>query len=96
MNGSKELRKRIKTYIRKWELSGYESGMPDEAPRRLEEINKVGSYRLLCIALMKNDVTLKTLGFSRPPCKLYNQLKRAELMSKGRIVSEPPRQIEMF
>lgn len=90
------MRRRISAYIRKWQSSGYPDGMPDEAPRRLEDAQRVGTYRLLCIAILKNDVTLQTLGFSRPPCLLYNQLKRAELLSKGRIVSEPPRQRELF
>jgi predicted phosphoadenosine phosphosulfate sulfurtransferase len=70
--------------------------MPDEAPRRLEDHNKVGTYRLICIAILKNDVSLKTLGFNRQPCNLYTELKRAELLAKGRIVSEPSRQLRLF
>jgi predicted phosphoadenosine phosphosulfate sulfurtransferase len=68
--------------------------MPDEAPSRLESFNKVGSYRLICIALMKNDHTLKALGFSRPECLLYNALKRDELICRGKII--PSTQGELF
>ena len=90
------MRKKIAQYTAKWKSQGYSEGMPDEAPRRLEEINKVGSYRLVCIAILKNDVALKTLGFNRQPCQLYMDLKRAELMEKGKIVSEPSRQGRLF
>lgn len=90
------MQRKIAAYIRKWESQGYPEGMPDEAPHRLEEINRVGTYRLLCVALMKNDVTLKTLGYSRPTCSLYMQFKRIELQAKGRIDSAQPLQIELF
>jgi predicted phosphoadenosine phosphosulfate sulfurtransferase len=59
--------------------------LPDEAPRRLEELNKVPSYRQICIAILKNDKHLKTLGQSQPISKVYSQLKRKELEERGVI-----------
>lgn len=90
------MRKRIEAYIRNWTSKGYPDGLPDEAPRRLEEANKVGSYRQICIALMKNDWNLLTLGNSRPPCQIYMSLKRAELIAKGKISASQPEQERMF
>lgn len=90
------MRQKIDAYVAKWKSRGYPDGIPDDAPRRLEEDGKVGTYRLICIAILKNDVTLQTLGYSRPPCMLYNQLKRAELLEKGKIFCDPSPQKEMF
>jgi predicted phosphoadenosine phosphosulfate sulfurtransferase len=91
------MKRKINTYINRWRSQGYPEGLPDEAPAPLESLNKVGSYRLICIALMKNDVTLKTLGFSRPLCPLYSALKRQELIARGTIpLSELDRQDVMF
>jgi hypothetical protein len=46
---------------------------------------------------MKNDVTLKTLGFGRPACPLYSALKRQELIARGTIpLSELSQQDAMF
>jgi len=59
--------------------------LPDEAPRRLEELHKVPSYRQICIAILKNDKYLKTLGQSQPVSKVYSQLKRKELEERGVI-----------
>ena len=71
-------------WIRSWERRGYPDGIPDEAPPILEELGRVPSYRLICMAIMKNDHTLALLGFSRPKCELYNQLKREEILSRNR------------
>lgn len=82
---------RIRAYIRKWEGRGYPGGIPDEAPPLLEKLNKVPSYRVICMAIMKNDVALLTLGYSREPCQAYTELKRIELMQRGEI--SPSRQL---
>lgn len=76
---------RIREYVRKWEGRGYPNGIPDEAPNLLERINKVPSYRAICLAIMKNDVALLTLGYSREPCRAYTELKRIELTARGKI-----------
>ena len=91
------MKDRIRSYVSNWERRGYESGIPDEAPVRLESLNRVASYRLICQAIVKNDFQLETLGFSRTPCELYMHLKRIELTAKGKI--KPQRlhsQIELF
>lgn len=77
---------RIAQYVRMWERRGYRDGIPDEAPSRLEDLGKVPSYRLICIAIMKNEKNLETLGFSRKPCQIYMDLKRIELQAMGKPV----------
>ncbi len=75
----------IKKYIREWEMRCYFDGIPDEANERLEELNKVPSYRKICIAIMKNDVCLESLGFTKNKTPIYHSLKKAELIQKGKI-----------
>jgi len=79
------MKKKIKKYINLWESRCYFNGLPDQAPLRLEELKKVPSYRQICVAIMKNDNQLKTLGFSRPFCEIYHSVKRRELREKGKV-----------
>ena len=73
------VRDKIRQYIASWEAKGYPEGLPDEAPYELESNDLVPSYRRICRALLKNDLNLQSLGFTKPSCELYNILKRAEL-----------------
>ena len=76
------MKNKIIKYIQKWEKQGYELGIPDEAPAKLEALNKVPSYRMICKAILKNDICLQSLGFSKPKSKAYNLLKRIEINSR--------------
>lgn len=80
---SEKMAKKIREYISNWEQRGYSEGIPEEAPESLERINAVPSYRMICRAIIKNDVQLESLGFTREPCELYNKLKREELKERG-------------
>lgn len=73
------MRSKIEHYISKWESQGYPSGIPDEAPNRLEALNKAPSYRHICKAILKNDIALTSLGYSRPNCEAYGTIKRIEI-----------------
>lgn len=87
------MKRRILACIKKWEGRGYPNGIPDEAPPPLERLNKVLTYRMICMAIMKNDVALTSLGFVRRPCAAYTTLKRIELVERG--VIKPSRQMEI-
>ena len=78
---------KIQAWIQKWESRGYPEGIPDEAPFNLEEKLRVPSYRMVCLAIMKNDVTLETLGFARKPCDAYIAIKREEIALRERLRS---------
>lgn len=84
MNYSK-MKEKIFMYIKKWEKCGYADGIPDEAPYELEKELLVPSYRMICKAILKNDIACQTLGFDREPCLLYNQIKQANLIIEGKI-----------
>jgi len=73
------MKQKIEQYIKTWEKRCYSNGIPDEAPRELEIRNKVPSYRLICIAILKNDYSLKSLGFSPTKSKYYHAYKKIEI-----------------
>jgi len=76
------MKQKILKYIQKWESRGYPNGIPDEADAKLEGLNKVPSYRNICKAILKNDTTLSSLGFTRQPSKVYSILKGIEIAAR--------------
>lgn len=81
------MEKKILGIIRQCEKQGYENGIPDVAPVRLEELNKVISYRKLCFAVFKNDQQLKSLGFTPKKPPIYHEYKKIQLGIKERQLS---------
>ena len=73
------MKQNIENYIKEWEIKCYFEGIPDEAPSRLTQLNKVPSYKQICSAILKNDKSLKTLGFSPKKSKYYSEFKRVEI-----------------
>lgn len=73
------MKEKIEEYIKQWKVKGYYSDIPDEANRRLEQLNKVPSYRKICMAILKNDYPLKTLGYTPVKSKFYHAYKKIEL-----------------
>lgn len=84
-NNLVSFRKKIERYIKLWEDRCYPNGIPDQGPMELESNSLIPSYRQVCIAIMKNDYQLKTLGYSRLKCKAYMAIKRDELIIRGKI-----------
>lgn len=76
------MREKITSYIDKWLSQGYSEGLPDEADERLEAMCKVPSYRMICKAILKNDLALQTLGYSKENCEAYGMLKRIEIAAR--------------
>lgn len=81
-NSHSTFKARIEKYIQDWEERCYPDGIPDTADPRLEQLNKVPSYRKLCHAILKNDFTLSSLGMTKPKPPIYHHLKRAELATR--------------
>lgn len=79
------MKKKIQKYIKQWENRCYEDGIPDEVPIRIEQLNKAPSYKKICIAIMRNDFQLESLGFTRQKSKTYHELKKIELQERGVI-----------
>jgi predicted phosphoadenosine phosphosulfate sulfurtransferase len=76
------MKNKIRSYVSGWKQKGYENGIPDESPAELEANNKVPSYRMICRAIMRNDVALATLGFSRNKTPEYMALKKIEIEAR--------------
>jgi len=74
---------RISQYIKLWENRCYHSGIPDELPNEIERNLLAPSYKQICLAILKNDSSLKTLGFEPKRSQYYDQLKKIELTKRG-------------
>lgn len=73
---------RFRVFIRGWKGRGYYGGIPDEAPRVLENKHWAPSWRRLCKVLLRNDWWCKGLGLQQPKSKAYErflELRRAAL-----------------
>ncbi len=76
------MKEQILEYIKIWEERCYFDGIPDEAPHELEIRNKVPSYRKICFAILKNDYSLKSLGFTSKKSKYYDAYKKIEIENR--------------
>ncbi len=74
------MRGKIEEYIETWKNRCYFDGLPDEAP--IEIYDRVPSYKRIAIAILKNDNTLKSLGFTGKESKYYGIFKRIELAER--------------
>ena len=64
---------KILLHVKWWKERGYETGLPDEAPKELEAIKAVPSWRRICKALLRNDYWAKGLGFTQHKSRAYTQ-----------------------
>lgn len=69
------MRQQINQYIKVWEQRCYSNGLPDEVPKEINDM--VPSYRSICIAILKND--LSYIGIEPPASQFYGILKCIEL-----------------
>lgn len=75
------MKDRINQYITDWECRCYYNGIPDEVPNELKD--KVPSYKRIALAILNNDVTLKTLGMTGKKSKYYSILKKIEIDARN-------------
>ena len=80
------MKTKIEDYIQEWEKRCYDEGIPDEVPIRIQQLNKAPSYKQICIAILKNDYSLKTLGFTPTKSVYYSELKRIEINQRKNTV----------
>lgn len=73
---------KIAVYIKWWMKHGYEEGIPQEAPLKIENQGKAPSWRRVCKTLLKNDYWCKYLGFSPTKTSAYSSY--VELMKRRR------------
>ena len=70
---------RVAKYVNQWRKCGYQDGIPDESPAELERLMLAPSYRQMALALLRNDLSLHSLGFAAPVSAWYRELKRIEI-----------------
>lgn len=77
-------RDKIATFLHWWrdKETGYERGIPDEAPPDLEASKQVPSWRRICKALLRYDYWCKGLSFSQTKSEAYERYKK--IMKKRR------------
>lgn len=64
---------RFQSFITGWKGRGYHEGIPDEAPKVLEDKHWAPSYRRLCKVLLRNDWWCKGLGLTQPKSAAYDR-----------------------
>lgn len=57
-------------------------GIPDDVPKEIFDM--VPSYKRIAIAILKNDYSLKSLGFSPKTSEYYNAYKRIEIEQRNK------------
>lgn len=62
---------KFRTHLEGWAKRGYNEGIPDEAPKVLENKKWVPSWRRLCKVLLRNDWWCKGLGLTQPKSQAY-------------------------
>lgn len=60
-------------WMQGWRKRGYTNGIPDEAPKVLENKMWVPSWRRLCKVLLRNDYWCKGLGLTQPRSDAYGR-----------------------
>ena len=50
------MRAKVENYIKIWEGRCYSEGIPDEVPDRLDQLNRVPSYKRIVKAILTNDL----------------------------------------
>jgi len=72
---------RFRVFLKGWKGRGYVSGIPDFAPKVLEDKQWAPSWRRLCKVLLRNDWWCKGLGMTQPKSEAYGkylQIKKAK------------------
>ena len=66
----KTLAQRLAGYVETWEGRCYADGIPDEVPAKLAASGRAPSYKQIAVAILRNDHTLKSLGFAQSDSEL--------------------------
>jgi predicted phosphoadenosine phosphosulfate sulfurtransferase len=64
---------RFSSFISGWKRRGYVTGIPDEAPRVLENKHWAPSWRRMAKVILRNDHWCKGLGLTQPKSEAYSR-----------------------
>jgi len=74
---------RFQSFISGWKSRGYKDGIPDEAPKVLEDKHWAPSWRRLCKVLLRNDWWCKELGLTQPKSEAYGKYLQIKKQRKN-------------
>lgn len=81
-NGGRTTTSRVEAYVRTWEGRCYPFGIPDDVPELLSRSNRAPSYKAIAVAILRNDLLLKSLGYagitSATGARIEARIKRSE------------------
>jgi predicted phosphoadenosine phosphosulfate sulfurtransferase len=78
-------KERINDYVGMWKARGYPEDLPDEVPILLMKEGLAPSYKAICLALLRNDNQLQSLGFTTPVSPWYVAIKRVEIEARPQL-----------
>jgi len=59
-----------------WKGRGYFDDIPDQVPPKIYSSGRAPSYKAIAVAILKNDLHLKGLGFSVDESDLCRELRQ--------------------
>ena len=77
----------VARYLAIWQQRGYPDGIPEEVPLALMRGNLAPSYRAIAIAILKNDASMQSLGFTPRRSRWYDELKRIEIAARPNVAN---------
>jgi len=81
---------RITTYTQTWMERCYSDDIPDSLPDKLMDSGRVPSYKAIALAILKNDASMQSLGFSGEVSSWFYVLKDAH-----RVTDRDDRQMDL-
>jgi hypothetical protein len=78
-----DMQEKIDKYIEFWKEKDYDFDIPDECPEVLEKLNLAPSYKAIAKAILRNDHSLKSLGFQVGRSRWYDHFKKIEIRKRG-------------
>lgn len=83
------LTQKVKEYTETWERRCYFDGIPDEVPKKLHDAGRAPSWKAIAIAILKNDLNLYSLGFSKRQSAVLSQIVENSKNEKHREIVGP-------
>jgi predicted phosphoadenosine phosphosulfate sulfurtransferase len=74
---------RFRGFLHGWKERGYLNGIPDHAPRVLENKHWAPSWRRLCKVILRNDWWCKGLGLTQPKSEAYGKYLQIKMNRKS-------------
>jgi len=74
---------KFRSFMKGWAGRGYTEGLPDYAPKVLEDAQWAPSWRRMCKVLLRNDWWCKGLGMTQPKSEAYGKYLKIKKEKKA-------------